>query len=215
MILVTEFRLCDAARWYTWPRMRGRHGKIGRAHRRQSGRSAWLSLFLARVSVLFCLGGIAQPGLAEERLKIAGFSFSTPSIWVRQATTSNMRAAQFLVPNTGSGYDGIVIFFRFPPGLGGSAERNIARWYSQFKEPKELLKAAVETRDREGRRLHYFRATGTLIGRDGDMPNYALHAALLDGPTGRVFVRFVAPKAVARSNQAVFRDLIITAFGSK
>lgn len=124
-----------------------------------------------------------------------------------------MRAAQFLVPNPGPGYDGLVVFYRFPPGLGGSADRNIARWYSQFKEPNEALGATIETRGKAGHRLHYFRATGTLIGRDGEMPNYALHAALLDGPAGRVFVRFVAPKAIARANETVFRILIERAFG--
>ncbi len=124
-----------------------------------------------------------------------------------------MRTAQFLVPNPGSGHDGIVIFYRFPPGLGGTAERNIARWYSQFKEPKETLGATVETREGPGRRIHYFRATGTLMGRDGEMPGYALHAALLDGPAGRAFVRFVAPQAVARTNEAAFRKLINGAFG--
>ena len=97
-----------------------------------------------------------------------------------------MRAAQFLVQNKATGYDGIVIFYRFPPGMGGSAERNIARWYSQFKEPKETLGATVETRSRSGRHFHYFRAAGTLVGRDGEMPDTALHAALLDGPEGRV-----------------------------
>ncbi len=124
-----------------------------------------------------------------------------------------MRKAQFRVPNSGPGFDGIVIFYQFPTGVGGSAERNIARWCSQFKGPKETLGATIETREDDGRRLYYFRATGTLMGRDGEMPGYALHAALLDGPAGRAFVRFVAPKAVARSNEAVFRKLIDGAFG--
>ena len=154
-----------------------------------------------------------RPGLAEDRFEVAGFSFAAPAAWVRQATTSTMRTAQFLVPNPGSGYDGIVIFYRFPSGLGGSAERNIARWYSQFKEPEETLGASVETRKGPGRRIYYFRATGTLMGRDGEMPAYSLHAALLDGPAGRAFVRFVAPKAVARTNEAAFRKLIDGAFG--
>ena len=186
---------------------------IGSDRRSRWGRCARLSIRVIVLSYVLGLGGIARPVHAAEALSIAGFSFSPPSTWVRQDTASAMRAAQFLVPNTGSGYDGIVIFYRFPPGVGGSAERNIARWYSQFKEPKEALGAAVETRGDAGRRLHYFRAAGTLIGRDGELPGYALHAALLDGPAGRVFVRFVAPKAVADSNEASFRKLINSAFG--
>ena len=159
------------------------------------------------------LGTGARPGLAEDRFEVAGFSFAAPPAWVRQPAASAMRKAQFRVPNPGPGYDGIIIFYQFPPGLGGTAERNIARWHGQFKEPNETLGAKIETRQAAGRHLHYFRATGTLIGRDGDMPGYALHAALLDGPAGRAFVRFVAPKAVARANAAAFRKLIDGAFG--
>ncbi len=75
------------------------------------------------------------------------------------------------------------------------------------------MDAKVETRESGGRRLHYFRATGTLRGRDGARPGYSLHAALLDGPAGRAFVRFVAPRALADANEAEFRKLIDDAFG--
>jgi len=159
------------------------------------------------------LGSISRPGFAEDRFEVAGFLFSPPTSWVRQLGASSMRAAQFLVPNPGTRYDGLVVYYRFPPGLGGSADRNIARWYSQFKESNEALGATIETRGKAGHQLHYFRATGTLIGRDGELPDYALHAALLDGPAGWMFVRFVAPNAVARANETAFGKLIERAFG--
>ncbi len=181
------------------PRMPGR---IHKAARR--------AIFI--VACASALGAGARPGLAEDRFEVAGFSFAAPPAWVRQPAASAMRKAQFRIPNPAPGHDGIAVFYQFPPGLGGTAKRNIARWYSQFKEPNETLGAKVETRESAGRQLHYFRATGTLIGRDGDMPGYSLHAALLDGPAGRAFVRFVAPKAVARANAAAFRKLIEAAF---
>ncbi len=194
--------------------MLGRFHKVARDGRRRSGQIAWLARLVVVVAAgASALGGAARPGLAEDRFEVAGFSFAAPPAWVRQPAASTMRKAQFLVPNPAPGYDGIVVFYQFPPGLGGSAERNIARWYSQFKELNETLGATIETREGGGRRLTYFRATGTLIGRDGDMPGYALHAALLDGPAGRAFVRFVAPKAVAGANAAAFRKLIDGAFG--
>ncbi len=193
--------------------MLGRFQKVEHDGHRRLSRNAWLARLVIVASCVSALGGAARPGLAGDRFEVAGFSFTAPSAWVRQTAASAMRKAQFLVPNPGPGYDGIVIFYQFPPGLGGSAERNIARWYSQFKGPKETLGATIETREDAGRRLYYFRATGTLLGRDGDMPGYALHAALLDGPAGRAFVRFVAPKAVAQTNEAAFRKLIDGAFG--
>ena len=196
----TAIRLQDGVRWVTRPRMPARLGKIARL------------IIVFAVVWSMALGGGARPGLAEDRFEVAGFWFAVPPAWVRQPAASTMRKAQFRVPNPAPGYDGIAVFYQFPRGLGGTAERNIARWYSQFKEPNETLGAKVETRQRAGRQLHYFRATGTLIGRDGEMPGYALHVALLDGPAGRAFVRFVAPKAVARANEAAFRKLIDAAF---
>jgi len=193
--------------------MLGRIRKVERDGHRRSSRSAWLARLVIVASCVSMLGSAARPGLAGDQFEVAGFSFTAPSARVRQPAASAMRKAQFLVPNSGPGFDGIVIFYQFPPGLGGSAERNIARWYSQFKGPKETLGAKIETREDDGRRLYYFRATGTLMGRDGEMPGYALHVALLDGPAGRAFVRFVAPKAVARINEAAFRKLIDGAFG--
>lgn len=159
---------------------------------------------------LFCA---VLPAVAADEVEVAGFGFVPPPGWQLLPAASAMRKAQFRVPNPGPGYDGIVIFYQFPPGAGGTAARNIQRWTSQFKEPAEELAATVVTRESGQRRLHYFRATGTLIGRDGEMPNYALHAALLDAPAGRAFVRFVAPARVARANEAAFRALIERAFG--
>ncbi len=158
------------------------------------------------------LAGATGPAFANEAFEAAGFEFSPPPTWIRLPVASAMRKAQFRVPNPGPGYDGIVIFYQFPPNVGGTAERNIERWHSQFKEPNDVLGAKVETRGKGARRLHYFRATGTLLGRDGEMPGYSLHAAVLEAPSGRVFVRFVAPAAVARANQAAFRELIERAF---
>ena len=99
------------------------------------------------------------------------------------------------------------------PGLGGSAERNISRWYGQFKEPKEAHDVAAETRKSSGHRIYNFRTTGTLMGREGDTFGYALHAALLDGPLNRVFVCFADRNANACMNAAAFRKLTNGAFG--
>jgi hypothetical protein len=185
-----------------------------RIERRRSTGAAGSMLLVVGFLWSIAGNGVSHPALAAEPLVVAGFSFARPDGWIRQEAASAMRAAQFVVPSGSRGNDGIVIFFRFPPGIGGTAERNIARWLSQFKEPEETLNAVVETASKESRRFHYFRAAGTLIGRDGEMPDYALHAAVLDGPAGRVFVRFVAPNSVASVNEAAFRKLVDDAFES-
>jgi len=175
-------------------------------------------LFRLAVVISACVwaaaGGV-RPAVAGDRFVVGGFWFAAPPGWIRLAVSSAMRKARFRVPNPGAGYDGMVVFYQFGPGMGGSAERNIARWTSQFKETGEALGAAVETRRGAGRRLHYFRATGTLIGRDGEMPGYTPHAALLEGSAGRAFIRFVAPKGLAGANAATFRALIDGAFGDR
>ncbi len=112
--------------------------------------------------------------------------------------------------------DGAVAFYHFAPGRGGSPAANIARWYLQVTEPRERLGARLEERRSGARRLHLFRAVGTTCGRGADgapleVPDFALLGAILEAPSGRVFVRFVAPRALAEAGG--FRPMVTEALG--
>ena len=179
-------------------------------HRPFAARAPLLGALLALAVALASTGPRAGEGA---RFRVGDFDFRAPSGWQRVAPLSAMRKAQFRVPASAGGSDGTVVFYRFPPGVGGSVEANIARWQGQFTEPAERLESHLERSEREGRRVYLFRASGTFIGNDGqggrvEVPDYAFMGAILEGAGGNVFIRFVAPKALADRNQAAFRALV-------
>lgn len=169
-----------------------------------------LIIFLAFALALVSAGSRAEEG---ERFRVGDFDFEAPPGWQRVAPPSAMRKAQFRVPALVGGRDGTVVFYRFPPGVGGGIEANIARWRGQFAEPAERLDAHLERGARQGRPVHIFRASGTFIGNDGqggrvEVPDYAFFGAILEGASGNVFIRFVAPKDLAQINRAAFSALV-------
>ncbi len=184
-------------------------------------RRRWLAL-----SRLVLLGALLAPwtlafAAGHESVRVGGFVFEPPPGWQRLAPTSAMRKAQFRVPGSDvgsdSGSDGGVVFYHFAPGRGGTTEANIERWYLQFSEPRDELEAEDEERLWGGRRLHLFRAAGTYRGRglDGaplEVPDFAFLGAILEAPSGRVFVRFVAPKELAATEAEGFRRMVSEAF---
>ncbi len=176
-------------------------------------RLALLGALLARLALLGALAFAAGP----ESVRVGGFVFEPPLGWQRLAPASAMRKAQFRVPGSGRGSDGGVVFYHFAPGRGGSTEANIERWYLQFSEPRDELDAELEERRSGTRRLHLFRAVGTYRGRglDGaplEVPNFAFLGAILEAQSGRVFVRFVAPKELAATEAEGFRRMVSEAF---
>jgi hypothetical protein len=167
-------------------------------------------MFMAFALAVVSAGSRAGAG---ERFSVGDFDFEAPPGWQRVAPPSAMRKAQFRVPALTGGRDGTVVFYRFAPGAGGSTEANIARWRGQFAEPAERLDAHLEQAERQGRPVHIFRASGTFIGDDGqggrvEVPDYVFFGAILEGASGNVFIRFVAPKALAERNRAAFSALV-------
>src|SRR5262245_61088037 len=104
---------------------------------------------MRRVAILVVLL-LAAPSLAADvvRTEAAGLRFSVPSTWTRVPAPSDVRAAQWQIPQTGGdGEGGEVILFYFGKGKGGGAQENLDRWYKQFTEPdgRAARDAAVVT----------------------------------------------------------------------
>ena len=143
------------------------------------------------------------------------FSFEPPADWQRVETVSRMRAAEFRIPGSDGGADGVAIVYLFRKGVGGSAEANIARWYSSFQEDPGALAAIVETREEPGLRVDLFSAVGTLAGRAETRPNYGLSAARLAGLRSTVFIRLVGPGPLIRRTLPAFRAMVNRPFGGR
>ena len=153
---------------------------------------------------------------AAETFQVGPFLFTEPQDWRRMRPPNPVRKAQFRIRNPAGGNDGIAIFFHFGPGVGGEPAANITRWYSHFKEPRAALDATVEHVAIDGGARHLFYARGTFVaaGADGkrrEVPDHALLAAMLESRDGAVFVRLVAPAALAAGVRDAFRQMIVTA----
>jgi hypothetical protein len=171
----------------------------------------------AAVALLALL--LALPATAGDRqVTVGGLDFAVPPGWVVAAPDSPMRKAELRVPGALGGPEGLVTFFHFGAGQGGSAADNIARWERQFTEAPAETGARTEVETIGGRQVHWFRAAGTYLagmpgGPRAPRPDHALLGAVLEGPEGNVFVRLVAPRSLADHAGPAWRRMIAGALG--
>ncbi len=170
---------------------------------------------MAILSLLVVWAVVSTPSrAASEEFKIGAFTFQTPSGWTR-LPGQGMRAARIRVPDAEGGGSALVVFYRFAPGMGGSARDNLARWRNSFRKSPRLRRMRIRSRASRGRKMTYFSATGTLIGADRDLPDHTLQAVMLEARVGTVFVRFAAPARLAERTEDAFRGMIDGAFERK
>lgn len=131
--------------------------------------------------------------LAPSRL-----GYDVPKDWKAVETSSSMRIAQWSY----AGESEIVVFY-FGEGQGGSVEANLDRWYGQFEQPdgSSTSERAKVTKSKAGA-LTITRADvqGTYRApvRPGaaerrNEPDYRMIAAVVEGPSGPWFIRFLGP----------------------
>lgn len=113
-----------------------------------------------------------------------------------------MRKAQYRV-----GKAEVVVFY-FGADRGGGVEANVARWFSQFKEPREKLSAKSETKEIKESKITTVSAKGTYMsgppfGEKVPKPGYALRGAIVECKGGPLFIKMTGPeKDVTASSEA-------------
>jgi hypothetical protein len=142
-------------------------------------------------------------------------AYDVPADWSPVAVSSSMRLAQWSY-----GKSSEIVVFYFGQGQGGGVEANLERWYGQFVQPD-----GASTRDRarvtksEIGELRVTRVDieGTYAApvRPGaaerhNEPNYRMIAAVVEGPSGPWFVRFLGPKAEVSRGEASFDRFLST-----
>lgn len=174
-------------------------------------------LLLVAFSLAFATGPTLKASAAEApaTFKVSSLSFERPSKWEWVPTQSQMRKAVLKVPQT-SGEPGEVIFFHFGEGGAGGTQANIDRWFRQFQEPKDKIKARTEESKVGASKLTYVFAEGTYMsGMPGTpptpKPGFAMVGAILEDPAGHIFIRYTGPKALVESTTADFKKLVESA----
>lgn len=136
-------------------------------------------------------------------------AYDVPKDWRGVRTTSSMRLAQW---SYGSGCE--VVVFYFGDGQGGSVEANLDRWYGQFEQPDggSTRERAKVTKSSSGA-LTVTRADvqGTYAApvRPGaaerhNKPDYRMIAAVVEGPSGPWFIRFLGPAKEVSTGESSF-----------
>jgi hypothetical protein len=128
-----------------------------------------------------------------------------------------MRAATYTVPPAGGDTAGAecVVYF-FGPGQGGSVQANLDRWKGQVLGPDgKPADAKVAKRTIHGLAVTTIDTAGDYSGMGGPMTasksvqsDYRLLGAIVEGPTGNVFIKFTGPAKTIAASQAAFEQLL-------
>ena len=142
----------------------------------------------------------------------AGVKWTMPQSWKAEAERP-MRLATYTVSPAGE--CGV---YYFGPGKGGSVDANLDRWIGQFLQADgKPSKAAgkIAKRTVQGLAVTTVDVSGAYTGMGGPtaqagpaMPDYRLLGAIVEGPEGSIFFKFVGPAKTIAANQAAFDKMI-------
>jgi hypothetical protein len=137
----------------------------------------------------------------------AGLHWTAPSNWKSQGERP-MRLATYSVPEGGE--CGV---YYFGQGQGGGVDANIDRWVGQFQQPEG--KPKVEKRNIHGLKITTVDVSGSYTGMGGPRApegppkaGYRLLGAVVEGPQGSLFFKFIGPAKTVAQNQPAFDKLL-------
>jgi hypothetical protein len=153
---------------------------------------------------------------ADGTMAMGPFSVKAPADWTAKPVTSNMRAADFILP--GKAGDAELIVYYFGAGGAGSVEDNLDRWLKQFQQPdgKESRDVAkIEKVKLAGQDATIVSVTGRYVApampggsEQVDKADQALLAAIVPSPAGPYYFKLVGPKATLDAQAAAFRAML-------
>jgi hypothetical protein len=161
------------------------------------------------VVLALMLAGAAWASAAEPaRLEVLGYAGPVPGEWKREQPSSPMRLAQFRLPGESEAY--LIVYF-FGAGQGGSVERNVARWTSQFSAPAGgRVSPEVEVRREANPRVTTVRLQGDYrrgVGAAGGAPvlrDHVLVVGIIETPRGTAFAQLYGPRGSVDGHDAAF-----------
>lgn len=135
-------------------------------------------------------------GATAGRIEAGGLVFDVPTGWQAETPANSMRLAQFAVPGT-AGQDAQLTVTR----AGGGVEPNIQRWISQF--PMTAEQPERDTTSVNGLAVHTLTIYGTMRGGTPGGPqqamdNYGMRGAVVETPSGLVFIKLTGPAETIR-----------------
>lgn len=142
----------------------------------------------------------------------AGIRWTMPPAWKAEAERPMRLATYKAAPDAECGV------YYFGQGQGGSVEANLDRWVGQFlqangKPSKDAAKIAKRTE--RGLTVTTVDVSGAYTGMGGPtgepgpaVSGYRLLGAIVEGPQGSIFFKFVGPARTIAANQAAFDKML-------
>jgi len=179
---------------------------------------------LALIVVAFCLGACASKGTAisqsqNNKNSTGTLTFTAPSDWISEKTTSSMRVAQYKLPKVvGDEDDASLVIYYFGQGQGGTAAANIERWVNQMQQPdggpsKDRAKQSTQTIN--GLKVEPVDISGTYAaemapgsGTFNNKPNFRMKAAVIETPKGSYFIKLVGPEKTINNQDQPFATFL-------
>jgi hypothetical protein len=157
-----------------------------------------------RVAVFAFL--LAVPVFAESA---AGLKWTAPPDWKNEGSRP-MRAATYdIAPAPGDKTAPECAVYFFGPGQGGSVEANMDRWKNQIMVAGKPAAANIQKKTIHGLQVTTIESAGDYAGMaGGSQPNYRLLGAIVEGPSGNIFIKFTGPAKTVAANQQKFTQLI-------
>jgi hypothetical protein len=152
----------------------------------------------------------------ERTVKVSGVEFRAPAGWSSIPPQNRMQSAAYLIGEaTGGGQmggqDTVCVWLA---GIGGSVEQNLDRWRGQVKNPatNQPAESKVETRTIAGMRVTLVSMSGTYSSMVGGaatpIPGTGFRGAIVEAPSGAVFVRLTGPSDKVASASKDFDAMI-------
>lgn len=166
--------------------------------------------FLYAVCFLFAESAVLAQ-IASAPVKVGAFTFAVPKGWTNVKPSSPMRQGQFEVAQGTAKAE--VTLFHFGGGSGTAAD-NVARWFSQFAGSEATRK--TESIQAGEVKITFVTAVGTFSsgmpgGPSTPMSGYALCGAILEHPSGDVYVKMMGPEAVVKGATEAFKEMVAEA----
>lgn len=142
----------------------------------------------------------------------AGVHWTVPANWKSEAQRPMRLNTYTVAPGAECGV------YYFGQGQGGSVDANVDRWIGQFlqaggKPSKAAAKIAKRTV--HGLPVTTVDVSGAYTGMGGPaaqpgpaVSGYRLLGAIVEGPQGSIFFKFVGPAKIIAQNQAAFDKMI-------
>jgi hypothetical protein len=144
-------------------------------------------------------------------------AWDDPPRWKRRVPSSNMRAAEYLVPRAASdGDDGECTVITFGPGKGGGVDENVDRWVGQIDA--HGAQPTRTTRTTHGMNVTRVEVAGAYSGMRMPgaptapaRPGWRLVGAIVEAPSGSWFFKLTGPDATVKAAAAELDAMVDSA----